>query len=234
MVRTDGIGQRQPALPADTGERARTPFSALVTTGLFWSAVRVTLDDHRRGLCDRRRRRPFHRLSRDPLALRDRGGRAVDRRALHHSDHLVLPDVHPVFRRRHGIEGRLWRGLRLFPDRAQYDRRLFERSRNATCAPRARWAPHTWHTFRHVLLPGAFPVLVNGMRISFFIAFASVLGGEVLSSIAGVGRNIALAAELMEPARMYRLDHLRRADGDQPQHADVEPRETRAAAMRRR
>jgi ABC-type nitrate/sulfonate/bicarbonate transport system permease component len=58
-------------------------------------------------------------------------------------------------------------------------------------------------TFRHVLLPGAFPVLVNGMRIGFFIAFASVLGGETLSSIAGVGRNIALAAELMEPARMY-------------------------------
>jgi ABC-type nitrate/sulfonate/bicarbonate transport system permease component len=60
-----------------------------------------------------------------------------------------------------------------------------------------------WETFRHVLLPGAFPVLVNGMRIGFFIAFASVLGGETLSSIAGVGRNIALAAELMEPARMY-------------------------------
>ena len=58
-------------------------------------------------------------------------------------------------------------------------------------------------TFRHVLLPGALPVIANGMRIGFFIAFASVLGGEVLSSIAGVGRNIALAAELMEPARMF-------------------------------
>jgi ABC-type nitrate/sulfonate/bicarbonate transport system permease component len=58
-------------------------------------------------------------------------------------------------------------------------------------------------TFRHVLLPGALPVIANGMRIGFFIAFASVLGGEVLSSIAGVGRNIALAAELMESARMY-------------------------------
>jgi ABC-type nitrate/sulfonate/bicarbonate transport system permease component len=57
--------------------------------------------------------------------------------------------------------------------------------------------------FRHVLLPGALPVIANGMRIGFFIAFASVLGGEVLSSIAGVGRNIALAAELMEPARMF-------------------------------
>ena len=59
-----------------------------------------------------------------------------------------------------------------------------------------------WQTFRHVLLPCAFPVLLTGLRIGFFIAFASVLGGETLSSVAGVGRNIALSAELMEPACM--------------------------------
>ncbi len=58
-------------------------------------------------------------------------------------------------------------------------------------------------TFRHVLLPAAFPVILTGLRIGFFISFASVLGGETISSLAGVGRNIALAAELMEPARMY-------------------------------
>jgi ABC-type nitrate/sulfonate/bicarbonate transport system permease component len=58
-------------------------------------------------------------------------------------------------------------------------------------------------TFRHVLVPHAFPVLLTGLRVGFFICFASVLGGETLSSVAGVGRNIALAAELMEPARMY-------------------------------
>lgn len=58
-------------------------------------------------------------------------------------------------------------------------------------------------TFRHVLLPGALPVLITGMRIGFFICFASVLGGETISSVAGIGRNIALAAELMESARMY-------------------------------
>jgi ABC-type nitrate/sulfonate/bicarbonate transport system permease component len=57
--------------------------------------------------------------------------------------------------------------------------------------------------FRHVLLPYAFPVILTGLRIGFFICFASVLGGETLSSVAGVGRNIALAAELMEPARMF-------------------------------
>lgn len=60
-----------------------------------------------------------------------------------------------------------------------------------------------WDTFRHVLIPSALPVLLNGMRIGFFICFASILGGETLSSVAGVGRNIALAAELMDSARMY-------------------------------
>ena len=54
-----------------------------------------------------------------------------------------------------------------------------------------------------MLLPGALPVLITGMRIGFFICFASVLGGETISSVAGIGRNIALAAELMESARMY-------------------------------
>jgi ABC-type nitrate/sulfonate/bicarbonate transport system permease component len=58
-------------------------------------------------------------------------------------------------------------------------------------------------TFRHVLFPAAFPIILTGLRIGFFICFASVLGGETISSVSGVGRNIALAAELMEPARMY-------------------------------
>jgi ABC-type nitrate/sulfonate/bicarbonate transport system permease component len=58
-------------------------------------------------------------------------------------------------------------------------------------------------TFRDVLIPSALPVLLNGMRVGFFICFASVLGGETLSSVAGIGRNIALAAELMESARLY-------------------------------
>jgi ABC-type nitrate/sulfonate/bicarbonate transport system permease component len=58
-------------------------------------------------------------------------------------------------------------------------------------------------TFRHVLFPAAFPVVLTGLRIGFFICFASVLGGEAISSVSGVGHNIALAAELMEPARMY-------------------------------
>ena len=60
-----------------------------------------------------------------------------------------------------------------------------------------------WDVFRYVLMPGALPVLFTGLRIGFFICLASVLGGETISSVAGIGRNIALAAELMEPARMF-------------------------------
>jgi ABC-type nitrate/sulfonate/bicarbonate transport system permease component len=60
-----------------------------------------------------------------------------------------------------------------------------------------------WDTFCHVLIPSTLPVLLNGMRVGFFVCFASVLGGETLSSVAGVGRNIALAAELMDSVRLY-------------------------------
>jgi ABC-type nitrate/sulfonate/bicarbonate transport system permease component len=56
---------------------------------------------------------------------------------------------------------------------------------------------------RYVYLPGALPVIVTGLRIGFFICIASVLGGETLASVAGIGRSIALSAELMETARMY-------------------------------
>lgn len=57
--------------------------------------------------------------------------------------------------------------------------------------------------FRRVLLPAAFPVILTGLRIGFFICFASVLGGETLLSRTGLGHQIAYAAELMESARMY-------------------------------
>ncbi|HWK14212.1 MAG TPA: ABC transporter permease [Rhizobiaceae bacterium] len=57
--------------------------------------------------------------------------------------------------------------------------------------------------FRHVQLPAAFPVLVNGLRVSFLICFAAVLGGEVLMSVEGLGRNISQSAESMNTASMY-------------------------------
>ena len=60
-----------------------------------------------------------------------------------------------------------------------------------------------WHTFRHVLIPSAFPVVVTGLRIGFVICFASVLGGETIASAIGIGHNISLSAEQMEPGKLY-------------------------------
>jgi ABC-type nitrate/sulfonate/bicarbonate transport system permease component len=57
--------------------------------------------------------------------------------------------------------------------------------------------------FRYVYLPGALPVTITGLRIGFFICIAAVLGGETLAALAGVGKSIALAAELMDTARLY-------------------------------
>lgn len=57
--------------------------------------------------------------------------------------------------------------------------------------------------FRYIYLPAAMPVTLTGMRIGFFICIAAVLGGETLAATAGIGRSIALAAELIETARMY-------------------------------
>jgi ABC-type nitrate/sulfonate/bicarbonate transport system permease component len=61
----------------------------------------------------------------------------------------------------------------------------------------------TWQQFRYVYMPAALPVTLTGLRIGFFICIASVLGGETLAATAGVGRATALAAELMETARLY-------------------------------
>jgi ABC-type nitrate/sulfonate/bicarbonate transport system permease component len=46
-------------------------------------------------------------------------------------------------------------------------------------------------------------VVITGLRIGFFIAFASVLGGETLSSTAGMGHAIAHEADLLEGPAMY-------------------------------
>ena len=57
--------------------------------------------------------------------------------------------------------------------------------------------------FRYIYLPAAMPVTVTGLRIGFFICIAAVLGGETLAAVSGIGKSIALSAELMETARLY-------------------------------
>lgn len=60
-----------------------------------------------------------------------------------------------------------------------------------------------YQLFRRVLLPGALPIVLSGMRIAFIVCFGAVLGGETLSSITGLGHQISNAAELMEIAELY-------------------------------
>jgi len=57
--------------------------------------------------------------------------------------------------------------------------------------------------FRYIYLPAALPITVTGLRIGFFICIAAVLGAETLAALNGIGKSIALAAELMETARLY-------------------------------
>lgn len=57
--------------------------------------------------------------------------------------------------------------------------------------------------FWRVLLPGALPIILTGLRIGFVVCFASVLGGETLSSLNGLGHQIAFTSELMEIGRMF-------------------------------
>jgi ABC-type nitrate/sulfonate/bicarbonate transport system permease component len=56
---------------------------------------------------------------------------------------------------------------------------------------------------RRVLLPGAFPLIVTGLRIAFIPCFAAVLAGEIIASDSGLGHQISQNAQMMETARMF-------------------------------
>jgi ABC-type nitrate/sulfonate/bicarbonate transport system permease component len=60
-----------------------------------------------------------------------------------------------------------------------------------------------YQLFRHVLLPGALPVIMGGLRIGFTIALLSILGSETIASLAGLGHHIVELAENMDMARMF-------------------------------
>jgi ABC-type nitrate/sulfonate/bicarbonate transport system permease component len=73
---------------------------------------------------------------------------------------------------------------------------LFLRSARAQGATRVQ-------ALRHIFIPGAWPVVLSGLRIGFFITFASVLGGETLSSASGVGHAIAHEGDLLDSPPMF-------------------------------
>lgn len=56
---------------------------------------------------------------------------------------------------------------------------------------------------RRVLLPAAFPVILTGLRIGFVLCFLSIIGGETLGSLNGLGHKIVFNAESMNTAGMF-------------------------------
>jgi len=60
-----------------------------------------------------------------------------------------------------------------------------------------------YQLFRHVLLPAARPLIFTGVRMGFTVALLSIIGGETIASLAGLGRRIVQLAEGMEMARMF-------------------------------
>jgi ABC-type nitrate/sulfonate/bicarbonate transport system permease component len=57
--------------------------------------------------------------------------------------------------------------------------------------------------FRYVLLPGALPVILSGVRMGFTVALLSIIGSETIASLAGLGHRIVNLAENMDMARMF-------------------------------
>ena len=77
----------------------------------------------------------------------------------------------------------------------QVDRRLI-------AAARSMGASDT-QLLRRVLLPAALPFVATGMRIAFIACFASVLAGEMLASVHGLGYEIAQSGAMMNLATMF-------------------------------
>ncbi len=74
--------------------------------------------------------------------------------------------------------------------------------RTLTSAARSMGASNM-QMFLHVLLPGALPVVLAGLRMGFTVALLSVIGSETIASLAGLGHRIVNLAENMDMARMF-------------------------------
>jgi ABC-type nitrate/sulfonate/bicarbonate transport system permease component len=57
--------------------------------------------------------------------------------------------------------------------------------------------------FWSVMLPAAFPIVLTGLRMGLILAFLSILGAETISSLSGLGHQIAGLAENMDTASMF-------------------------------
>lgn len=57
--------------------------------------------------------------------------------------------------------------------------------------------------FRRVLMPAALPIILTGYRIAFILCFLSIIGGETLGSLEGLGHKIVFHAEAMNTSNMF-------------------------------
>lgn len=60
-----------------------------------------------------------------------------------------------------------------------------------------------YQLFRYVLVPAALPVILSGLRMGFTVALLSIIGSEVIASLAGLGHHIVQLGEGMDMARMF-------------------------------
>jgi len=60
-----------------------------------------------------------------------------------------------------------------------------------------------WQLFRYVLVPGALPIVLTGLRMGFTVALLSIIGSETIASLAGLGHRIVNLAENMDMARTF-------------------------------
>ena len=56
---------------------------------------------------------------------------------------------------------------------------------------------------RYVLIPGALPIILSGLRMGFTVALLSIIGSETIASLSGLGHRIVNLAESLEIARMF-------------------------------
>ena len=60
-----------------------------------------------------------------------------------------------------------------------------------------------WLLARRILIPAALPQIISGLRIGFVVTFASVVAGEMIASLAGLGHAITYYSQIMDSAKMF-------------------------------
>jgi len=57
--------------------------------------------------------------------------------------------------------------------------------------------------FRRIYLPGALPVIGNGLRVGCILCFLAILGAETIAGFSGLGTAIAKSSEAMNTTEMF-------------------------------